>query len=328
MIPSPDIDRAKDADILEVPRRYGGARLKRISTVEHAGACLVCGGRDRFSVNTSKGVFNCRGCGGKGDVIALIQFLDGCSFSEAVERLARNAKSGFAHSVAPSRAGDGEAQLKAWRAMRKAARYVSELRPLASVPIAKRYLRLERRIDIVEIWEDLQRVDAIGWHDAVYFSEPGHPLHGQKLGCIIGIMTDPVTAEPTGAISRTYLTADGRKVGPAKTLGAPRGVVRLSPDDTVEGGLFLCEGFETGLSAMAIGWRPLWACGDRGVMAKFPVLSDVEALNIVVDNDPNGAGEKAAREVEARWLEAGREVNLLRRDALGDLNDALKDEGA
>jgi hypothetical protein len=34
-------------------------------------------------------------------------------------------------------------------------------------------------------------------------------------------MTDASTAEPTGAISRTYIGPDLTKVGKAKTLGSP-----------------------------------------------------------------------------------------------------------
>ena len=78
----------------------------------------------------------------------------------------------------------------------------------------------------------LERTDAIGWHPEVFFNEPGHPLHGQLLGCIVGVMTDPATAAPTGAISRTYVH-EGHKIGKAKTLGSPAGIIRLSPDDEV-----------------------------------------------------------------------------------------------
>jgi CHC2 zinc finger len=48
----------------------------------------MCGGRDRFSINARKQVFNCRGCGAKGDVIALVKALDGVDFRAAVETLA------------------------------------------------------------------------------------------------------------------------------------------------------------------------------------------------------------------------------------------------
>ena len=42
---------------------------------------------DRFSTNTREPVFNCRGCGRGGDVISLVQHLDGCNFPDAVKTL-------------------------------------------------------------------------------------------------------------------------------------------------------------------------------------------------------------------------------------------------
>ncbi len=195
--------------------------------------------------------------------------------------------------------------------------------PIAGSP-GETYLRDVRKIDVAALEDVLARTDAIGWHDAVYFNEPGHALHGSKLGCSVAVMSDAVTAEPTGAISRTYIAPDLTKIGKAKTLGSPAGIVRLTPDDEVLAGLFLAEGLETALAAMSIGLRPMWSTGSRVLMAKFPVLAGIEALNVIADNDPDGAGERAAREVEARWLAAGKEVNLFRSGALGDLNDALK----
>ena len=76
---------------------------------------------------------------------------------------------------------------------------------------------------------------------------------------------------------------------------------------------------------MSIGLRPMWATGSTAPMAKFPPLAGIECLNLIVDHDPNGAGERAAREAEARWLSVGREVRLLQPDQLGDLNDVLKE---
>jgi hypothetical protein len=60
-------------------------------------------------------------------------------------------------------------------------------------------------------------------------------------------------------------------------------------------------------------------------MGKFPVLAGIECLTLVADHDANGAGERAARETETRWLQANREVRILRAKTIGhDLNDALK----
>jgi putative DNA primase/helicase len=54
---------------------------------ERCGPCPQCGGEDRFSINTKKQVFNCRGCGKSGDAIALVEFLDGVDFVRACETL-------------------------------------------------------------------------------------------------------------------------------------------------------------------------------------------------------------------------------------------------
>ena len=209
------------------------------------------------------------------------------------------------------------------RARTYAKRIVSETVPILGTP-GEGYLRDARKIDTDVIADVLSRADAIGWHPAVHFSEQGHPLDRQRLGCIVGVMTDAETAAQTGAISRTYIGPDGRKVGKAKTLASPMGIVRLSPDDEVLQGLCLSEGLESALAGMSFDLRPMWSTGSTALMAKFPVLAAIEALDIFCDHDANGAGEKAAREAEARWRAAGREVNLYQTGELGDLNTLLK----
>jgi hypothetical protein len=137
-------------------------------------------------------------------------------------------------------------------------------------------------------------------------------------------MTDPITGKPTGAISRTYLDRHQRKIGKAKSLGEGGGIIRLSPDEEVLHGLTLAEGLETGLAALSIGLRPVWSTGSNTNMAKFPLLAGVEALTILADHDASGAGERAAREVELRWRQAGREVRIFMWEKVGDINDALR----
>jgi hypothetical protein len=56
--------------------------LKRIG-MEHVGPCPRCGGEDRFAINVAKQVFHCRGCGMGGDVIKLVEHLDGVDFIAA-----------------------------------------------------------------------------------------------------------------------------------------------------------------------------------------------------------------------------------------------------
>ncbi len=79
------VSRARGIPIeREIERR--GIVLKRIG-VEHVGPCPKCGGDDRFAINIAKQVFNCRGCGKGGDVIELVQHLDGVGFVGACAKL-------------------------------------------------------------------------------------------------------------------------------------------------------------------------------------------------------------------------------------------------
>ena len=61
---------------------------------ERCGPCPKCGGSDRFAISTSKQIWNCRGCQRGGDVISLVQHLDGCIFDAAVATLSRQDPTG------------------------------------------------------------------------------------------------------------------------------------------------------------------------------------------------------------------------------------------
>ena len=67
----------------EIVRR--GIKLR--GKVERVGPCPKCGGTDRFSINTKKGLWNCRQCGVGGDVIKLVEHLDGVDFIGACTTL-------------------------------------------------------------------------------------------------------------------------------------------------------------------------------------------------------------------------------------------------
>jgi Toprim domain/CHC2 zinc finger len=331
-IDASDLDRARDADLLTIAQALG-TRLKRTGTTEFEGPCPVCGGTDRFSVNTHKKIWNCRGCGKGGDPIDLAMHVLSLDFRQAVAWLTgegkRSARIRVAPSPPPPTAPELEFQERRTRALVKAC--IREIVPVRGSP-GERFLHVERKIDTEAISDVLERTNALGWHPSVYFNEPEypkrgdppHPLHGQRLGAIIGIMSDSVTGKPTDAISRTYIH-DGKKVIRAKTLGSPVGIIRLPEDADVLHGLHIAEGIETALDAMARDWRQIWSTGSKSLMAKFPILSGVEALTIFADNDENGGGLHAAAEAAQRWLAAGREVHVFQRATSGDLNDAYRE---
>jgi Toprim domain/CHC2 zinc finger len=325
-IPADFITKMRDSDILSVAQRCG-AKLRRVTAAEHAGPCPTCGGDDRFSVNIRKNVFNCRSFGG-GDIITMVQHVRGLDFKEAVNFIANKKmvdvpaeiQRSYPDEMTPSAEPCDKGEIRVERSI---ARLSRELQPIRGT-LGEKYLSEQRHIDIAAIGSVLESVDAIGFHPAVYFHDSAHPLHKQRLACIVGIMTDPASARPTGAISRTYLAPDGRKIGAAKTLGSPAGIVRLSDDADVCSGLHIAEGLETALTAMSLGFRPIWSTGSTAIMRKFPVLDGIETLTIFADHDAAGAGEQAAQEVRVRWLDAGCEVEIFRSRNLGDLNDALR----
>ncbi|RWF66698.1 MAG: virulence-associated protein E [Mesorhizobium sp.] len=134
--------------------------------------------------------------------------------------------------------------------------------------------------------------------DAVRFYPGGRAM--------VALITNAITGEPQ-AIHRTFLDRDGCKVD-RKMLGPAGGaVVRLSGDGEVSIGLAIAEGIET---ALAVPFRPVWACLSAGTMRSFPVLSGIQALTVFADNDASGTGQKAARECAERWHAAGREVTI------------------
>ncbi len=78
------IERARAVRIeSEIERR--GIKLR--GRIERVGPCPVCGGDDRFSINISKQLWNCRGCCLGGDVIDLVKHLDRVDFKTACATL-------------------------------------------------------------------------------------------------------------------------------------------------------------------------------------------------------------------------------------------------
>jgi hypothetical protein len=174
--------------------------------------------------------------------------------------------------------------------------------------LGEHYFLEHRKIDI----RGLELDHALRWH-------PGERM-------IVALMTDPVTNEPLG-IHRTFLNRDGTKLD-RKMLG-PSGVVRLWPDEAVTTSLVLGEGVETTLAAAihvehrGALLRPAWAAGSASAVAKFPVLTAIETLTVLIDNDAGKAGENAGVECADRYRKARRRVVLLIPPAK-DFNELVK----
>lgn len=143
---------------------------------------------------------------------------------------------------------------------------------------------------------------------------PACAIRGERLPALVALMADPVTGAPCG-IQRTPLTPDASKHPIGRAMLGRAGVVMLTPDTDVTDGLGVCEGVETGLAVMALGWRPVWACLSAGMIARLPDLAGIEALTVFADHD--AAGLAAAETCAARWADAGCETRIVRPDRAG-----------
>jgi putative DNA primase/helicase len=271
---------------------------------ERCGPCPRCGGRDRFAINVTKQVWNCRGCGKGGDVIDLVRHLDGIDYRAA--RALVGEVQARPPQPAPARPiSDG---IELWR---------------AAVPItgtaAESYLR-RRGLDHCDPDGRVLRFHA----DCPFGPGVTHP-------CMLGLYRSVIGDHPVG-IHRTALDAAGQKIGRMALGRIGGGAIKLTDDAEVTQGLAIAEGVETALAGMALGFKPAWAVGFAGGIRAFPVLAGVETLTIFVDNDcPDNqgrrAGPDAARECSDRWTAAGREVHrVIPRRQGADMGNLL--EGA
>ena len=155
---------------------------------------------------------------------------------------------------------------------------------------------------------------------------PRCPLGKGSAPAMVALMTDPITCEPVG-LHRTFLSPNGcakATARPRRMLGKA-GIIRLSPDDEVGLGLGICEGIETGLSIIAAGWRPVWACGSLGMLRRFPILAGIAALTAFADPKPHEI--EGARACAQRWGESGREAFVYVPPSDGDWNAILRAGG-
>ncbi len=283
-IPSDQIEQARDANLITVAARYG-VTLRRAATNEFAGACPVCGGKDRFGVNVRKKVFNCRGCGVGGDAIALVMHVERCGFREAVEKL-----TGASLTPTPPKrpvpiatcaeADDGAAE----RA--KAQWFCRRRRPIAET-IAETYLRRARGYG--------------GAIPATLAYLPPSNGHEPALIAAFGIATEPepgvlaIADDAVMAIQLVKLKSDGSgkaEVEPNKiiigrgALGSP--IVLAPPNDLL--GLVITEGLEDALSIHEATGLGAWASGGAGRMEALAaaVPNYIDFVTIVPDRDPAG----------------------------------------
>jgi len=282
------VERARTVPIECVLEARG---IKLRGRVDRAGPCPRCGGHDRFAVNTRKQVFICRGCSVGGDVIALAQFLDGCDFRPAVERLCgspinRRQRLSKPSDPVASRSEPSQNPEEAARECVKAQWLWRRGQPIAGNP-PETYLRKARNYG-GPIPPTLRYLPPRDGHEPALIAAFG--LCGEPEPGALAIDDAEVRA-----VQLIKLRPDGRgkaDVEPQKiiigrgALGSP--IVLAPPNDLL--GLAITEGVEDALSIFEATGLGCWASGGAGRMPALAasVPGYIDFVTIVADRDPAG----------------------------------------
>lgn len=305
MIDPADIERARSVHI-ELVIESRGVKLR--GRTERTGPCPRCGGTDRFSINTRKQVFHCRRCQRGGDVITLVQHIDGVDFPKAVETLlgspVRLADTPH-RADGPKGSGSSEADEYERQQHRKAAWFWQNRKPITGTP-AELYLRKARRY---------QGTIPL----TLAYLPPLIPQHHHALIAAFAIAQETAPGRllapvDVGAVHLTFLKADGSGKADTKPnkiiLGRPCGlpIMVAPPGDALT--LVIAEGIEDGLTAHEATGAAAWAAGAAGFM---PALADkvpgnIESVTIMQDAD--ATGRRNAELLAIPLIKRGIEVRL------------------
>ncbi|OJH46157.1 primase-helicase zinc-binding domain-containing protein [Paracoccus sp. SM22M-07] len=290
MADDPRILEAHRIPMLDLVDRLAIGGLKRAGG-ELVGPCPGCGGTDRFSINTQKGVMFCRRCDAKGDQIALVQLVMGMEFPAALEWLvgarqeltpaqrAEQARKAAEHRRAREADAARHRQdaialaRKIWSAARPAdgtlvADYLDRRgirqRPGAQLP---RCFRFEPEARLV-VPDEQRRGAYVSVHEGPAMLSAILDAQGDLTG-VHRTWID--LGQPKGKVVAYHPAKAGEMVPSKKVYGSKKGgAIRIfTPRDASV--MVMAEGIETTLSAMVAaaidGRAAYWAGVDLGNMA-------------------------------------------------------------
>lgn len=342
MISISSLERARAVSLAEGAHMLG-LRLPRAG--EFVGPCPVCGGRDRFSVNPRKGVWNCRGARGGRDAISLVEHVRSCDFAAAIAFLTGDRDIPPAPRVErhPEPAGDDDAQRISraralWRECREARGtivdvYLTQRRGIPPMDATTaRTIRFHPAFPMRSPDGDVVRVPAMvaAMRDARAVLDYMAGARGELVDIEQRALADERFIR---AVHATALADDGldKRYGrdSRRIRGVAKGATIMLGDmwaPLYGSTVFVGEGLETMLSALAMGAPCAFALGSAGAVAAFEYLPYVTRLRIVAENDE--ASEKSARECFARWREQIEDIDVIAPSVGKDANDLLLAGGA
>ena len=150
---------------------------------------------------------------------------------------------------------------------------------------------------------------------------------GREVGrfpAMLAAVTDPQGVMV--AVHRTYIDFNGQKAPVpqprklSRTSGLLAGAsIKLFAPANIDGKLALgvAEGIETALACYLASGIPTWSCMNAGGVRAFDWPQGLQTLVVFADNDANGVGQSAARDLAGRAAAAGMEVRVLIPETVG-----------
>lgn len=284
-------DRAFSAITCEQWAVQQGWPLRR-SGGELTGACPICGGTDRFSINIRMNVWNCRGCGVGGDVIFLVMHTQQLKFVESCElitgdKAATPISADELARLEAKRIADREAQERVAAQYRENARraahgiwmkgdavagtdvetYLAQVRGLAggSIAFGSRTWALDLKLPLrfqakLTYWHDKQALHAGSAMLAAIQMPDGRFAGIHQTYLDLGQPNGKLLLPPVNDKDLPAKKVLGVKKGCAIRLVTPAGATRM----------VMGEGIETTMTAVAFAREPdtaFWAGVDLGNMS-------------------------------------------------------------
>jgi hypothetical protein len=255
--------------------------------------------------------YYCFGCGARGDRLDWLTQVEGMTREEAIGAIADwDGPVQVPRAVSDSAIEKLEYALGLWEAAE----------PLAGTS-GERYLAETRGIDVGKLPVSIG--DVLRFHRHCPFG-PGeiHP-------CIVALMRDPSTDQPTGIHRIGLAQANGTVAKLDRKMLGRLGVVKLWPLNG-DGRLVIGEGIETVLAAatrIPLAGSPLvpaWSAVSSNGVARLAPIAGVRDLIVLADNDAHGKGQAAAEQCRAQWAGAGRTARVLKpKHPFKDFNDIV-----
>ena len=352
-IPDAEVSRLKQAVRLETLAERRGLALERSSGNEvKARCCFHQEETASLFINTASNLFQCFGCGAKGDVIAWVRTLEGLGFPDAVAWLAAFEQGAPPPAPMGKRAGRVQLECPISEGAEGAALIGEVARfyhqtliadPLATAGEARALLTRRR------LWfPELIRRHVVGFDDRSLGTRlPSKQVQaGQRVRSRLeavglaratghlhfrGCVTFPIEDAHTGEIVSIY----GRRVQKAKddarhvNLSGPRRGVwnaagcRAAAAER-DGSVILCEAVIDALSFVAHGQPHATAClGVNGFTDDLRDFLKAHARTVHLAFDRDAAGDRAASEIGDALIGMGISVYRVQFAAGQDANAAV-----